>query len=239
MMVSPRRRGTAVWRLLVLLMGIDDVLSIDIRMDKASYGIVGQSVKLWCSFSSIDPVSKDVTVDWRYRPLGGGAFFTIMHYQSIAYPITSGPFKDRITWEGNVARGDASIRLEDLRLTDNGTLSCAVRNPPDVHGNVPEMKLTVTLESISFKFNTAILLSAFVLIPSALISVILLLRMKRAIKRDRAKSRKLKKSPIEASQDCVYDESETAPLHHSSTFEKPPGCLTRLCLRCADDADDY
>ncbi|KAM9299345.1 myelin protein zero-like protein 3 [Gastrophryne carolinensis] len=222
--------------LLLLVVGIPGVLLMDIRMDSAVYGVVGESVKLWCSFYSTDPISKHVTVDWRYRPMVGGSFVTIMHYQSKEYPILEGPFKDRIKWEGDVGRGDASIRLEDLRLTDNGTLACVVRNPPDVHGKVPEMKLTVTLQSISFRFTTVILLSAGVFIPSALVSLILLIRMKNAIKRNRYR-KKLTKSPIEDSQDCVYNESVTAPLHRTVSLEKPPGCLRRLCLRCADD--DY
>ncbi|XP_018418370.1 PREDICTED: myelin protein zero-like protein 3 [Nanorana parkeri] len=232
--------GNVLCRLvLVLVMGIPGVLLIDIRMDSAVYGIVGESVKLWCGFYSTVPASKFVAVDWRYRPADGGPAVTIMHYQSKAYPILDGPFKDRITWEGDVGGGDVSIRLDDLRLTDNGTLSCVVRNPPDVHGKVPEMKLTVTLQSISFKFNTVLLLSALVLIPSALVSIILLVRMKRAIKSQRFKSKMLKKSPIEASQDCVYDDGVTVPLHHTSTSGKPPGCLMRLCMRCADESDDY
>ncbi|KAM5131969.1 myelin protein zero-like protein 3 [Mantella aurantiaca] len=232
--------GNVLWHsVLVLVMGIPGVLLIDIRMDSKVYGVVGESIKLWCGFYSSVPVSKFVTVDWRYRPLNGGSAITILHYQSKEYPILEGPFKDRVIWEGDVGGGDASIRLQDLRLTDNGTLSCVVRNPPDVHGKVPEVKLTVTLQSISFKFNTVLLLSALVFIPSALVFLILLIRMKKAIRRERFRNKELKKSPIEASQDCVYDDNETAPLHHTSMSEKPPGCLMRLCLRCADDSDDY
>ncbi|XP_073513146.1 myelin protein zero-like protein 3 [Phyllobates terribilis] len=226
--------------LLLLIMVFINVESIDIRMDREVYGVVGKSSKLWCSFSSRDSTSELVTVDWSYRPRDGGPTVTILHYQSKPYPTSIGPFKDRITWEGDIGRGDASIMLEDLKLTDNGTFSCVVRNPPDVHGNVPQMKLTVTLESLSFKFNTAILLSSFLFVPSALVSIILLIRMKKAIKRDRIRGQKLKKSPIEASQDCMYDENSTTPLHRSSSLEKRPGCLMRFCQRCVDDDEgDY
>ncbi|XP_073441356.1 myelin protein zero-like protein 3 [Dendrobates tinctorius] len=221
--------------LLLLIMGFISVEGIDIRMDREVYGVVGQSAKLWCGFHSRDLTSEFITVDWSYRPRDGGPTVTILHYQSKPYPTSIGPFKDRITWEGDIGRGDASIMLEDLKLTDNGTLSCVVRNPPDVHGNMPQTKLTVTLESISFKFTTAILLSSLVFIPSALVSIILLIRMKKAIKRDRIREQKIKKSPIEESQDCMYDENSTAPLHRSSSLEKRPGCLMRFCQRCADD----
>ncbi|KAM4016559.1 myelin protein zero-like protein 3 isoform 2-T2 [Anomaloglossus baeobatrachus] len=198
-------RRSGVYRgargLLLVIMGFISVQSIDIRMDQAVYGIVGESAKLWCGFSSRDPTSEFITVDWSYRPRDGGPTVTILHFQSKPYPTSVGAFKDRVTWEGNVGHGDASITLEDLKLTDNGTFSCVVRNPPDVHGNVPQMKLTVTLESLTFKFNTAILLSSLVFIPSALVSIILLIRMKKAIKRDRIRGQKLKKSPIEESQE--------------------------------------
>ncbi|XP_077106030.1 myelin protein zero-like protein 3 [Ranitomeya variabilis] len=226
--------------LLLLIMGFISVEGIDIRMDREVYGVVGESAKLWCGFSSRDVTSEFITVDWSYRPRDGGPTVTILHYQSKPYPTSIGPFKDRITWEGDIGRGDASIRLEDLKLTDNGTFSCVVRNPPDVHGNMPQMKLTVTLESVSFKFTTAILLSSLLFIPSALVSIILLIRMKKAIKRDRIRGQKMKKSPIEASQDCMYDENSTAPLHRSSSLEKRPGCLMRFCQRCVDDDEgDY
>ncbi|CAN2387871.1 biological adhesion [Pristimantis euphronides] len=207
-------------------------------MDSEVYGVVGQTAKLWCSFNSRDQTSDLLTVDWRYRPLVEGPTITILHYQLKPYPTLQGPFKDRVTWDGNIARGDASISLEDLKLTDNGTFSCLVRNPPDVHGSVPQMKLTVTLESVTFRFSTVLLLSCLVFIPSALVCIILLIRMKKAIKRDRIRSQKLKKSPIEDSQDCVYNENVTTPLHRSASSEKPPGCLMQLCLHCADDYDD-
>ncbi|XP_066462129.1 myelin protein zero-like protein 3 [Eleutherodactylus coqui] len=232
------RTGPRSGGLPLLLLGLIGVGCVDVRMDAEVYGVVGESARLWCGFSSRDPTSDLVTVDWRYRPLAGGPTVTILHYQLKSYPTLEGPFKDRIAWEGNIARGDASIRLADLKLTDNGTFTCLVRNPPDVHGNVPQMKLIVTRESLSFRFNTAILLSSLVFIPSALVSIILLVRMKKAIKRDRIRSQRLKKSPIEESQDCVYDENVTTPLHRTSSTEKPPGCLMRLCLRCADDYDD-
>ncbi|XP_072011791.1 myelin protein zero-like protein 3 [Engystomops pustulosus] len=238
------RRGRT-WRgllppllLLLLPMGFISVECVDIRMSPEVYGVVGESARLWCGFTSSDKTSELVSVDWSYRSSKGGPTFSILHYQSKAYPTPEETFKDRIKWDGDVGRGDASILLEDLRLTDNGTFSCVVRNPPDVHGNVPQTKLTVTLQSLSFKFSTVILLASLVFIPSALVSIILLIRMKRAIKRDRIRSQKLKKSPIEESRDCVYDDNETAPLHQSSLSVKQPNCLIRLCLRCVDD-DDY
>lgn len=74
-------------------------------------------------------------------PLASPQFF---YYHSKAFPQTEGLFKDRVSWQGDVNRGDASLQLRNLTLNDNGTFICTVRNPPDVHGNVAKTVLTVT-----------------------------------------------------------------------------------------------
>ncbi|KAM8927696.1 myelin protein zero-like protein 3 [Pelodytes ibericus] len=212
--------------------GVQNAFSIQVRMESEVFGLVGDSVKLWCSFSSLYPISDSVTVDWSYRLPEGGPTVTILHFQSKAYPILMGPFKDRVQWEGNVKRGDASISLSDLRLTDNGTLSCTVRNPPDVHGNVPQTKLTVTLKSVHFKFTSALLLSVVVLIPSALVILVLLIRMWNAIRRGRSRNEKWKRCSIEDSKECVCDDHTS--LIEQEPYEQSPGCLMRCCLKCME-----
>ncbi|KAE8592471.1 hypothetical protein XENTR_v10018765 [Xenopus tropicalis] len=232
-------RWRMMWVLVLLVVGMSPGLCIDISMYPNAYGVVGESIKLKCSFTSSYPISDIVAVDWTYRQPSGGPTVMILHFLNKPYPSVVGPFKDRISWEGDVKRGDASISLTDLRLTDNGTLSCIVRNPPDVHGSVPQTKLTVTKETLYFKFSTVSLLSALVFIPSALVSLLLLVRMRRSISRGRTKNLKWrKKSPIEESQDCVYDDNESTPLQHTSSPEQSPGCLMRFCLRCIDDSDE-
>ncbi|KAM4651838.1 myelin protein zero-like protein 3 [Discoglossus pictus] len=222
-------------RVLLLLIGVYEVFSVDVRSDPAVFGVVGEYVKLRCSFSSHYPVSSHITVDWSYRPEDGGPTITIFHFQSMAYPSLEGPFKNRIKWEGDVTRGDASISLQDLRLTDNGTLTCTVRNSPDVHGNFPQTKLTVTLKSIHFKFSTTLLLSIMVFIPSVLVVLVLLIRMRGAIKRDLSRGKNpRKKSPIEESKECVCDNhgSNTHHLCGSSSDQMSP-----FCRRCQDISD--
>lgn len=68
----------------------------------------------------------------------------IFHYQSFQYPSTAGTFRNRVSWVGDVYKGDASISISNPTLKDNGTFSCAVKNPPDVHHNIPLTELTVT-----------------------------------------------------------------------------------------------
>ncbi|NWH39949.1 MPZL3 protein, partial [Chloropsis hardwickii] len=93
---------------------------------------VGEQVLLRCSFKSSSPITESLLVDWTYRPLTGGQMEPIFHYQSIPHPATSGRFKDRISWAGNVANGDASIAIQSPVPSDNGTFICSVKNPPDV-----------------------------------------------------------------------------------------------------------
>lgn len=45
---------------------------------------------------------------------------------------------------GNVARGDASIAIQNPVTSDNGTFICSVKNPPDVYHNIPQTTLIVT-----------------------------------------------------------------------------------------------
>lgn len=68
----------------------------------------------------------------------------VFHYQSVPHPTTAGKFKDRISWVGNVAKGDASIAIQSPELSDNGTFICSVKNPPDVYHNIPQTVLMVT-----------------------------------------------------------------------------------------------
>lgn len=71
----------------------------------------------------------------------------IFHFYLVAYPLQEGHLKGRVQWYGNPARGDASIQLLNASLSDNGTYSCAVRNPPDFQGSPSNTILTVSLKS--------------------------------------------------------------------------------------------
>ena len=56
------------------------------------------------------------------------------HFSSLVFPPRDGQFNGRVKWLGSPARGEASIQLLNASLSDNGTYTCSVRNPPDVHG---------------------------------------------------------------------------------------------------------
>lgn len=80
-------------------------------------------------------------------PLLFFVFSQFFHFYSVAYPPKEGHFKGRVIWHGDPGRGDASVRLLNATLNDNGTYSCAVRNPPDFQGPPSNTVLSVSLKS--------------------------------------------------------------------------------------------
>ncbi|KAM5245466.1 myelin protein zero-like protein 3 isoform 2-T2 [Ctenodactylus gundi] len=210
-------RGCALFPLLTVL----------IFQDAHVRGYVGEKIKLKCTFKSTSRVTDKLTIDWTYRPPTSSRTESIFHYQSFQYPTTAGTFRNRISWAGNVYKGDASISISNPTLKDNGTFSCAVKNPPDVYHNIPQTELTVTERGFGTMLSSVALLSILVFIPSAVVVALLLVRMgrKAAGLSKRSKSG-YKKSSIEVSDDTDQEEKDE--------------CVSRLCVRCAECLDsDY
>uniref|UniRef100_A0A8C8B9X8 Myelin protein zero like 3 n=1 Tax=Otus sunia TaxID=257818 RepID=A0A8C8B9X8_9STRI len=199
-----------------------NALSLEIKASPKVRAFIGEQVSLKCSFKSSSPITESLTVDWTYRPLTGGQMETIFHYQSVPYPTTVGKFKDRISWIGNVARGDASVAIKSPVMSDNGTFICSVKNPPDVYHNIPQTVLMVTERGLSFQLTSAVLLSILVFLPSIIVVVLLLVRMGRkfGVLKEKKKSG-CKKSSIEVSDEPEHTETDN--------------CLGKLrswCLNC-------
>uniref|UniRef100_A0A7M4FNX8 Myelin protein zero like 2 n=1 Tax=Crocodylus porosus TaxID=8502 RepID=A0A7M4FNX8_CROPO len=76
-------------------------------------------------------------------PEDKGSDESVFFYQGQPYPLLTGRFKDRVTWDGNIHKNDASIVIWNLKPTDNGTFTCQVKNPPDVSGTIGEIRLSV------------------------------------------------------------------------------------------------
>ncbi|XP_003472849.1 myelin protein zero-like protein 3 isoform X2 [Cavia porcellus] len=222
-------RGCALLPLLGILIfqGVPIVISLEIKADAHVRGYIGEKIKLRCTFKSTSPVTEKLTIDWTYRPPSSSRTETIFHYQSFQYPTTAGTFRNRISWAGDVYRGDASISISNPTLKDNGTFSCSVKNPPDVHHNIPLTELTVTERGFGTMLSSVTLLSVLVFIPSAVVVAVLLLRMGRKAAGLKKRSKcGYKKSSIEVSDDTDQEEKD--------------GCMTRLCVRCAECLDsDY
>ncbi|XP_007934672.1 myelin protein zero-like protein 3 [Orycteropus afer afer] len=221
--------GCALFPLLgaLFFQGVYIVLPLEIKTDTHVQGYVGEKVKLKCIFTSTSDVTDKLTIDWTYRSTSSSRMESIFHYQSFTYPTTSGRFRDRISWVGNVYKGDASISISSPTMKDNGTFSCAVKNPPDVHHNIPTTELTVTERGFGTMLSSVALLSILVFIPSAVVVVLLLLRMGRKSAGLKKRSKSVyKKSSIEVSDDTDQEEGD--------------GCMGKFCIRCAECLDsDY
>ncbi|KAJ8403726.1 hypothetical protein AAFF_G00345940 [Aldrovandia affinis] len=105
----------------------------------------GTDVRLKCTFqSSITVQPSSVSVSWNFRPLGPGQHEeSVFYYQNKPYLPTEGRFRKRVIWAGDIMGGDASIMLREVKFIYNGTYSCQVKNPPDVHGIAGEVHLRV------------------------------------------------------------------------------------------------
>uniref|UniRef100_A0A8D0KNR2 Myelin protein zero like 3 n=1 Tax=Salvator merianae TaxID=96440 RepID=A0A8D0KNR2_SALMN len=211
-------RAGGPFQILLLLLAITGGHSLEIRADAEVRAFVGEAVTLRCWFKTFFPVTEKLTVDWTYRPLTGGSLEPVFHYQADAYPAKQGTFRDRVSWAGDVARQDASITILNPTTDDNGTFTCAVKNPPDVEHNIPNTVLTVTQRGTTFQLTSAGLLSLLVFLPSAVVVTLLLVRMgkKSGLLKGRKKKASYKKSSIE-----VPDE-----------FDEQTGCRERLAGWC-------
>ncbi|KAL8213018.1 UNVERIFIED_CONTAM: hypothetical protein K2H54_060188 [Gekko kuhli] len=61
------------------------------------------------------------------------------------YPGRDVPFRDRISWAGDLSKKDVSISIADIQFQDTGTYVCDVRNPPDIVATPGEIRLRVVV----------------------------------------------------------------------------------------------
>uniref|UniRef100_A0A667Y4W0 Myelin protein zero like 2 n=1 Tax=Myripristis murdjan TaxID=586833 RepID=A0A667Y4W0_9TELE len=102
----------------------------------------GTDVRLKCTFQSSATINpKTITVSWSFRPLKKKQ--EVFYFHDRPYPPTEGRFRKRALWAGDIMGRDASIIIREVKFTYNGTFSCQVKNPPDVHGNAGEVRLRV------------------------------------------------------------------------------------------------
>ncbi|XP_072342404.1 myelin protein zero-like protein 3 isoform X2 [Scyliorhinus torazame] len=173
--------------------------------------LVGALVGQWAGGSRSRCCCRSSTSCW----------FQVLHYQSMVFPALSGPFKDRVVWNGELEKGNAAIILKNVTQSDNGTFSCAVHNPPDVSSEMPSTALTVTERELPFRLSVVMVLTILVIAPSLLVVTVLLLWMEKTFAVFTSSS---KNTSIEA----VEGADEGGPRN-------------RICLPCApwfQDSDE-
>ncbi|XP_019367702.1 PREDICTED: myelin protein zero-like protein 2 [Gavialis gangeticus] len=123
--------------------------AVEIHTSRKEEALNGTNIRLKCTFSTFSPIGPQLTVTWNFRPEDKGSDESVFFYQGQPYPLLTGRFKDRVTWDGNIHKNDASIVIWNLKPTDNGTFTCQVKNPPDVSGTIGEIRLSV-VQSVRF-----------------------------------------------------------------------------------------
>ncbi|XP_071327590.1 myelin protein zero-like protein 2 [Trachinotus anak] len=124
--------------------GMLQVSGIRIYTSGSIEAVNGTDVRLKCTFQSSSPINVNaISVSWSFRPLVPGREESVFHYQQKPYPPLEGIFRKRVVWDGDIMGRDASIIIRQVKFTYNGTYICQVKNPPDVHGTVGEVRLRV------------------------------------------------------------------------------------------------
>ncbi|NXX98749.1 MPZL2 protein, partial [Centropus bengalensis] len=123
--------------------------AVEVYTSKEVDAVNGTNLRLKCTFSSSSPISQNLSVTWNFQPEDQSPHEPVFYYLKEPYKLSVGRFKERVTWDGNIERYDASIVIWNLQPTDNGTFTCQVKNPPDVTGIVGEVRLRV-VEKVRF-----------------------------------------------------------------------------------------
>ncbi|POI28564.1 hypothetical protein CIB84_007686 [Bambusicola thoracicus] len=117
-------------------------------------------VKLPCTFTSAEVISSAASVSWSFQPEGAATRISFFYYSN-GKPYTGKdiPFKDRVTWAGDLNKKDASISISNMQFQDNGTYICDVKNPPDIVVKPGEIRLRVVEKGNAEELNVFSLLS--------------------------------------------------------------------------------
>ncbi|KFP14357.1 myelin protein zero-like protein 2 [Egretta garzetta] len=116
--------------------------AVEVHTSKEVYAVNGTNLRLKCTFSSSSPISQHLSVTWNFQPEDLSSHEPVFYYLKEPYK-SSGRFRERVTWDGNIEHNDVSIIIWNLQPTDNGTFTCQVKNPPDADGTIGEVRLRV------------------------------------------------------------------------------------------------
>ncbi|XP_028275049.1 myelin protein zero-like protein 2 [Parambassis ranga] len=198
--------------------GVLQVSGIRIYTSGDMEAVNGTDARLRCTFHSSSPINPSaVTISWTFRPLGPGREESVFHYQQKPYPPVEGIFRKRILWAGDVMGRDASIIIREVKFSYNGTYICQVKNPPDVHGQVGEIRLRVVTTA---SFSELLLLALAIGGGIAAIVILLLIivscrryrqRRERQLEGNEEAPRKERKDPTACHHSCAV------PLYLSET----------------------
>uniref|UniRef100_A0A7N5P1G4 Myelin protein zero like 1 n=1 Tax=Ailuropoda melanoleuca TaxID=9646 RepID=A0A7N5P1G4_AILME len=163
--------------------------ALEVYTPKEIFVANGTQGKLTCKFKSTNTTGTLTSVSWSFQPEGTDTTVSFFHYsQGQVYPGNYPPFKDRISWAGDLDKKDASISIENMQFIHNGTYICDVKNPPDIVAQPGHIRLYVVEKETLPVFPVWVvvgIVTAVVLGLTLLISMILaVLYRRRNSKRD-------------------------------------------------------
>ncbi|XP_030158444.2 myelin protein zero-like protein 1 [Lynx canadensis] len=187
---APARRRW-LWSVLAAALGLltTGTSALEVYTPKEIFVANGTQGKLTCKFKSTNTTGTLTSVSWSFQPEGTDTTVSFFHYsQGQVYPGNYPPFKDRISWAGDLDKKDASINIENMQFIHNGTYICDVKNPPDIVVQPGHIRLYVVEKEILPVFPVWVvvgIVTAVVLGLTLLISMILaVLYRRRNSKRD-------------------------------------------------------
>ncbi|XP_053155956.1 myelin protein zero-like protein 1 isoform X2 [Hemicordylus capensis] len=143
-----RERAVSAARLLALFLvaalSLFQVSAVEVYTPPELSVENGTEAKLSCTFKSSEVISSAASVTWSFQAEGSTTSVSFFYYSNgKAYPGTHVPFKDRISWAGDLNKKDASINIANMQFLDSGAYICDVKNPPDIVVTPGEIQLRV------------------------------------------------------------------------------------------------
>uniref|UniRef100_A0A8B9FTW6 Myelin protein zero like 1 n=1 Tax=Amazona collaria TaxID=241587 RepID=A0A8B9FTW6_9PSIT len=131
------------------------VSAVEVNTPEEIFVENGTDAKLPCTFTSVEVISSAASVSWSFQPEGAATRISFFYYfNGKPYPGKDIPFKDRITWAGDLNKKDASISISNMQFRDNGTYICDVKNPPDIVVKPGEIRVRVVEKDLHAGFPT-------------------------------------------------------------------------------------
>ncbi|XP_026994689.2 myelin protein zero-like protein 2 [Tachysurus fulvidraco] len=180
---------------LLFTSGWHGVTAMKVYTSGRMQAVNGTDVRLKCTFQSSVPVKRStLTISWSFRPLRPGNEESVFYFQDKPFPPIEGRFQNKVLFVGDVSSSDASILLRDVTFSFNGTFSCQVKNPPDVHGNVGEVQLRVVASApFSEIVILAVAIGGAVLLVIVILAICVFIRRCQKMKRKEERQEKLRR----------------------------------------------
>ncbi|XP_007528834.2 myelin protein zero-like protein 1 [Erinaceus europaeus] len=173
-----------LWQLLAALgLVTAGTSALEVFTPKEIFVANGTQGKLTCTFKSTNVTGTLTSISWSFKPEGTDKAMSFFHYsQGQSFVGNYPPFKDTVTWAGDLDKKDASINIENVQFVHNGTYICDVKNPPDIVAQLGHIRLhVVEKESLPvFRVWTVVgIISAVVLGLTLLIGMVLAVMYRR------------------------------------------------------------